>query len=274
MVCALAAVISLWTRARDVRTDDQNRDGRPDVWRVYDHQGQLTAVAVDTNFDGRSDVHEDLQGGALVRRESDRDFNDRVDLVQEFDATTREAVRSVVRRRPRRRGRPARALSRAARPVYSKWADGRSRRPPPPAFQRDGSMRSASPGRSSARRSRGSVPRRPGRHRAPRRRRPGRLCWACGFRWVARAASPRRPSPRVFVRDLTRQDLPPRIRLHRSVFAARPASLSPAQLGRFFVWCSARLQPCRYHGTPEGLRYAESKTTPTEECSQVSISVH
>src|SRR4249920_783144 len=90
MACAVAAVVSLWPHARDVRTDDQNRDGRPDVWRAYDRQGQLTTVAVDTNFDGRSDVHEYYAGGARVRRESDRDFNDRVDLVQDFDATTRE----------------------------------------------------------------------------------------------------------------------------------------------------------------------------------------
>ena len=99
-LCALAgaaaAAMLLWPPGGDVRTEDQNRDGRPDVWRVYDRQGQLAEVAVDTNFDGRSDVHEYYEGGALVRRESDRDFNDRVDLVQEFDPTTREHARSVV----------------------------------------------------------------------------------------------------------------------------------------------------------------------------------
>ena len=31
-----------------------------------------------------------------MRRDSDRDFNDRVDLVQEFDPTTHEHVRTVV----------------------------------------------------------------------------------------------------------------------------------------------------------------------------------
>ena len=96
LACAAAATMSLWAPGPDVRTEDQNRDGRPDVWRVYDRQGQLAQVAVDTNFDGRSDVHEYYQGSALVRRESDRDFNDRVDLVQEFDPTTREPIRSVV----------------------------------------------------------------------------------------------------------------------------------------------------------------------------------
>ena len=83
--------------ARAVRTEDQNRDGQPDVWREYDGLGRLAGVLVDTNFDGRSDVHEYYDDdGALVRRESDRDFNDRVDLVQEFDAKTRERARSVV----------------------------------------------------------------------------------------------------------------------------------------------------------------------------------
>ena len=92
--CVAAAAASLWP-ASYVRTEDHNGDGRPDVWRAYDRHGQLSEVAVDTNFDGRSDVHEYYEHGALVRRESDRDFNDRVDLIEEFDPTTRERVRSV-----------------------------------------------------------------------------------------------------------------------------------------------------------------------------------
>jgi hypothetical protein len=96
LACAAAVSVSLWRPGRDVRTEDQNHDGRPDVWREYDRQGHLARVAVDTNFDGRSDVQEYYQGGALVRRESDRDFNDRVDLVQDFDVQTRQSVRSIV----------------------------------------------------------------------------------------------------------------------------------------------------------------------------------
>ena len=72
LACAAAAALSLWPRGSPVRTEDQNRDGRPDVWREYDRQGQLTKVAVDTNFDGRSDVHEYYERGALVRRESEK----------------------------------------------------------------------------------------------------------------------------------------------------------------------------------------------------------
>jgi hypothetical protein len=92
--CVAAAAVSLWP-AGYVRTEDHNGDGRPDVWRAYDRHGQLSEVAVDTNFDGRSDVHEYYERGALVRRESDRDFNDQVDLVEEFDPATSERVRSV-----------------------------------------------------------------------------------------------------------------------------------------------------------------------------------
>jgi hypothetical protein len=98
-VCALigAAVVatSWWLPAAHILSGDQNGDGRPDIWRTYDSQGRLAEVAVDTNFDGRADVNEYYERGALIRRESDRDFNDRVDLVQEFDRTTQEQVRSV-----------------------------------------------------------------------------------------------------------------------------------------------------------------------------------
>jgi hypothetical protein len=96
LACATAAVLSIWPSAGYVRTEDRNGDGRPDVWRVYDRRGQLSKVAIDTNLDGRSDVQEYYERGALVRRESDRNFDDRVDLVEEFDPTTHEEVRSTV----------------------------------------------------------------------------------------------------------------------------------------------------------------------------------
>jgi len=96
LACAAAVAMSLWPVRSDVRAEDQNGDGRADTWRHFDRQGELSEVTVDTNFDGKPDVHEYYERGALVRRESDRDFNDRVDLVQEFDAVTREHERSVV----------------------------------------------------------------------------------------------------------------------------------------------------------------------------------
>jgi hypothetical protein len=92
-----AVAISLWSPTADqVRTADENGDGRPDIWRTYDRHGQLLRVSVDTNFDGRSDIQEYYEHGALVRRELDRDFNDQVDLIQEFDPASHAQVRAEV----------------------------------------------------------------------------------------------------------------------------------------------------------------------------------
>jgi hypothetical protein len=102
-------------------TDDRNGDGRPDVWRTYDADGQLVEVAVDSNFDGRSDVREIYAGGTLVRRESDRNFDDRVDLVEDFDATTHERVRSTVDVNFDGTA-DLQVLFRDGHPVYSSWA--------------------------------------------------------------------------------------------------------------------------------------------------------
>jgi hypothetical protein len=96
VVCATLAGASFWPTAYDTRTEDRNGDGRPDVWRHFNSHGQPTDVRIDTNFDGRSDVQEYYEGGTLVRRESDRNFDDQVDLIEEFDTATREHVRAIV----------------------------------------------------------------------------------------------------------------------------------------------------------------------------------
>lgn len=107
--CIATAVSSLWRPAGHERTADRHRPGH------------LSEVIVDTNFDGRSDVHEYYEDGALVRRESDRDFNDRVDLIQEFDATTREHARSVVDVDFDGRA-DLLVLFQDGKPVFRKWA--------------------------------------------------------------------------------------------------------------------------------------------------------
>jgi hypothetical protein len=96
VVSMMACVAAPWLISDRVRTEDTNGDRRPDVWRTYNDQGQLTAIRIDTNFDGRPDIEEYYEQGNLVRRELDRDFDDRVDLVEEFDPTTHEPTRSVV----------------------------------------------------------------------------------------------------------------------------------------------------------------------------------
>jgi hypothetical protein len=95
-VCAVAAAVSWWPVGGRVSVEDRNGDGRPDVWRHYDQWGTLTEVAIDSNFDGRSDVYEYYDEGSLVRRESDRNFNGQIDIVEEFEATTHENFRSVI----------------------------------------------------------------------------------------------------------------------------------------------------------------------------------
>jgi hypothetical protein len=121
LACAAVAAAALQSPAEYVRSTDQNSDGQPDIWRTYDRQGRLSHVAVDTNFDGRADVEEYYDRGALVRRESDRDFNDRVDLIQDFDPVTREPLRSVVDVDFDGRA-DLLVLFRDGQPVYSKWA--------------------------------------------------------------------------------------------------------------------------------------------------------
>jgi hypothetical protein len=131
LICAgIAASLSLGTAY--VRTEDRNGDGRPDVWRVYDRDGRLREVGIDTNFDGRSDVREYYDSGGLIRRESDRNFNDQVDLVEDFDPITHDHIRSVIDLDFD--GTADRLeLFAGGRAVFSKQLDSRS-----PAFARTG----------------------------------------------------------------------------------------------------------------------------------------
>jgi hypothetical protein len=91
-----SALVLHWPHRESVVTEDLNHDGRPDVWCVYDVENHLTEVFRDTNHDGRRDIREYYDQGALVRRESDRDFNNQIDLVEDFDAATGERSRSVM----------------------------------------------------------------------------------------------------------------------------------------------------------------------------------
>src|SRR5262245_3535780 len=119
--CLLAAFAAVSLPSGRAFTEDRNHDGRPDVWRSYNADGQLVSIALDTNFDGRSDVNEFYDNGALIRREIDRDFNNQVDLVQEFDPATRQIVRSISDIDADGVA-DILLLFQDGQPVYSKWA--------------------------------------------------------------------------------------------------------------------------------------------------------
>ncbi len=119
-VCAAILTASLWPATELIRTEDQNHDGRPDIWRFYDRGGQLTRVEIDTNFDGRSDHRDYYRDGALTRSESDRNFDNHIDLIEEFDRSGRQHVRSVVDANFDGAA-DLLVLFQDGRPIYSEW---------------------------------------------------------------------------------------------------------------------------------------------------------
>jgi hypothetical protein len=124
-VCALlcsTVTLLVWHPSGAWRAEDRNRDGRPDVWQSFDRLGHVASVSVDTNFDGRSDVEEFYEAGALVRRQADRDFNDRIDLIQTFDPLTRHVVRSLTDVNGDGVA-DLLVLFSEGQPVFTKWAD-------------------------------------------------------------------------------------------------------------------------------------------------------
>ncbi len=87
LVCAnalaLAAPAEIW-------------QARPGNSFAAEIPNRLLVVGIDSNRDGRSDVEEYYSvDGGLVRRDSDRNFNGQIDLVEEFDAATHEEQRSI-----------------------------------------------------------------------------------------------------------------------------------------------------------------------------------
>jgi hypothetical protein len=131
VVLALGIALGAVRSGGRISTDDRNGDGRPDVWRTFDAAGHLVEVAVDSNFDGRSDVREIYADGNLVRRESDRNYDDRVDLIEDFDEITHEHVRSEVDA-DFDGSADLLVLFRDDRPVYSEWAVDRPASAPIP----------------------------------------------------------------------------------------------------------------------------------------------
>jgi hypothetical protein len=120
LLCSMVALL-VWHQPDAVRAEDRDGDGRSDLWRSFDRHGRTAVVALDTNFDGRSDVEEFYEAGALVRRQADRDFNDRIDLVQHFDPETQRPVRSLTDVNGDGIA-DLLVLFQEGEPVYTKWA--------------------------------------------------------------------------------------------------------------------------------------------------------
>ena len=134
VLCSAVLTMSLWSPAEIVRTEDQNHDGRPDIWRFYDRQGQLRRVEVDTNFDSRADRRDFYRDGILTRSESDRNFDNQIDLVEEFDLLGHQHVRSVVDADFDGTA-DLLVLFQDGQPVHSEW---RAPMPAPAVFPHDG----------------------------------------------------------------------------------------------------------------------------------------
>ncbi len=94
VLCALAGSVPFTVFAD--RLSGGTLTGSGVEWRLYDSRGALVQRQLDTNGDGRPDVTEYYRDGALLRRDSDRDFNGVTDLVEDFDAATARHVRSIV----------------------------------------------------------------------------------------------------------------------------------------------------------------------------------
>jgi hypothetical protein len=114
------------TAGKKVITYDLNRDGRPDVWRLYktedeagtridiltckqvdfDHDGRKDWVVAynrkgavlwekaDFDYDGRFDMHAiyDVKTGQIIEVHRDSDFDGRYDLIEIYDAEGRLAA--------------------------------------------------------------------------------------------------------------------------------------------------------------------------------------
>ena len=61
---------------------DTNKDGKPDLWASYDKGGYLTVAADDSEHrDGRPHHWRYFRAGKVYRREWDRNFDNKADLV-------------------------------------------------------------------------------------------------------------------------------------------------------------------------------------------------
>jgi hypothetical protein len=121
---SIAGIVRLtvrWNTGSVVLTEDRNHDGQPDLWETNPDVNE-SVVAIDTNLDGRPDERLRYRNGDLIRLEADSDFDNRVDIVEEFDPVTHEVVRSLIDIDEDGRA-DLLVLSQDGQPVFEKWAD-------------------------------------------------------------------------------------------------------------------------------------------------------
>src|SRR6478672_4806268 len=95
---SIAGILGLtvrWNTSGVVLTEASNQDGQPEVWESHPDVDE-SVVTLDTNLDGRPDERLHYRNGDLVTLEADSDFDNRVDIVEEFDPITHEVVRSLI----------------------------------------------------------------------------------------------------------------------------------------------------------------------------------
>ena len=62
---------------------DRNYDGNPDLWILYGEKGTRT-TQVDLNFDGRPDMYSYYQYGQRIKLEIDSDYDGKLDQINEY----------------------------------------------------------------------------------------------------------------------------------------------------------------------------------------------
>jgi hypothetical protein len=82
----MPAVVCLWCAASAFAAgdpgQDTNKDGKPDLWASYDKNGFLTVAADDSEHrDGRPHHWRYFRAGKVYRREWDRNFDNKADLI-------------------------------------------------------------------------------------------------------------------------------------------------------------------------------------------------
>jgi len=67
-----------------MQTIDQNGDGQWEQTIIFDKQGQMAKVLIDTNHDGKTDCKQFYENGKLVRAGQDRNYDGKMDAMVQY----------------------------------------------------------------------------------------------------------------------------------------------------------------------------------------------